>query len=177
MYDPKQPYNDLPLLPPDIHLSAQVYNKAIKANKALAELKGIADIIPNQSIILNTLILREAKDSSEIENIFTTQDDLYRAFSAEKEDSNSAVKEVCRLWGAPDFRGECTDPNFPSWSSANEIAFWPKNGGFAFVEIRDFHAVVNEDKSIYCGIATGWRPDKENSKLIVEYRWVGPPPK
>jgi len=94
MYDPKKPYNDLPLLPPAIQLSAQLFNKAIKANKALAELKGIADIIPNQSIILNILILREAKDSSEIENIFTTQDDLYRAFSAEKEDSNPAVKEV-----------------------------------------------------------------------------------
>ena len=76
MYDPKQPYNDLPFLPPAIQLSAQVYNKAIKANKALAELKGIADIIPNQSIILNSLILREAKDSSEIENIITTQDDF-----------------------------------------------------------------------------------------------------
>lgn len=94
MYDSKQPYNDLPLLPPDIQLSPQVYNKAIKANKALAELKGIADIIPNQSIILNSLILREAKDSSEIENIITTQDDLYRAFSAEGADSNPLVKEV-----------------------------------------------------------------------------------
>lgn len=94
LYDPRQPYNDLPLLPPDIQLSAQIYNKAIKANKALAELKGIADIIPDQSIILNSLILREAKDSSEIENIITMRDDLYRAFSAEKDDSNPAVKEV-----------------------------------------------------------------------------------
>ena len=94
MYDPKQPYNDLPLLPPDIQLSEQVYNKAIKANKALAELKGMAGMIPNQAIILNTLILREAKDSSEIENIVTTQDDLYRAFSTEIGDHNPAVKEV-----------------------------------------------------------------------------------
>jgi len=94
VYDPKQPYNDLSLLPPDIQLSAQVYNKAIEANKALAELKGMADMIPNQAIILSTLILREAKDSSEIENIITTQDDLYRAFSAEIGDYNPAVKEV-----------------------------------------------------------------------------------
>ena len=94
MYSPRQPYNDLPLLPPDIHLSEKVYNRAIKANKALAELKGMASIIPNQAIILTTLILREAKDSSEIENIITTQDDLYRAFSAETGDSNLAVKEV-----------------------------------------------------------------------------------
>ena len=94
MYDPKRPFNDLPVLPPEISLSAKVYNKAITANRALAELKGIADIIPNQSVILNSLILREAQDSSKIENIITTQDDLFRAFSAEKSDQNPAVKEV-----------------------------------------------------------------------------------
>jgi len=90
---------------------------------------------------------------------------------------DSTVKEICRLWGAPDFRGECTNPNFPSGSSASKIAIWPKNGGFAFVEIRDMSVEVNDQKSIYRGIATGWRPDEENSKLIVEYRWTGPSPK
>ncbi|MCH8330943.1 MAG: Fic family protein [Bacteroidetes bacterium] len=94
MYDPQQPYNDLPILPPKFQLSAKVYKKAISANRALAELKGIAAIIPNQSIILNSLILREAKDSSEVENIITTQDDLYKAFSTEGTEANPAVKEV-----------------------------------------------------------------------------------
>lgn len=56
-----------------------VLKKIISANKALAELKGVARSIPNQSILINALSLQEAKDSSEIENIITTHDELYRA--------------------------------------------------------------------------------------------------
>lgn len=95
MFNPKEPYNDLPLLPPEIDIiTPAIFKKTIEANKSLAELKGIGDIIPNQAIILNSLILREAKDSSEIENIVTTQDDLYKAFSIEKAALNHATKEV-----------------------------------------------------------------------------------
>jgi Fic family protein len=50
-----------------------------KAHAALAELKGIAQTIPNQNILINTLGLQEAKDSSAIENIITTHDDLYKS--------------------------------------------------------------------------------------------------
>ena len=50
-----------------------------KANKKLAELKGVALTIPNESILINTLILQEAKESSAVENIITTHDDLYKA--------------------------------------------------------------------------------------------------
>ena len=49
------------------------------AHRALAELKGIVSSIPNENILINTLGLQEAKDSSEIENIITTHDDLYKA--------------------------------------------------------------------------------------------------
>ena len=49
-----------------------------KASSALAELKGMARTIPNQSMIINAIVLQEAKDSSEIENIITTQDELYK---------------------------------------------------------------------------------------------------
>lgn len=49
-----------------INLAIKVYKKAIDANKALAELKGLAELTPNQSIVLNSLILRVGKDSSEI---------------------------------------------------------------------------------------------------------------
>ena len=49
------------------------------AHAALAELKGIASTIPNQTILINTLGLQEAKDSSAIENIITTHDDLYKS--------------------------------------------------------------------------------------------------
>ncbi len=57
----------------------EVLKNSINANKALASLNGIAKIIPNQNILINSLILQEAKDSSEIENIITTHDELYLA--------------------------------------------------------------------------------------------------
>ena len=94
MYNPAIPYNKLPLLPPKIAFTGKVFKKTVEANKALAELKGLAGIIPNQAIILNSLILREAKDSSEIENIITTHDKLYKAFSIEHVVQDPNVKEV-----------------------------------------------------------------------------------
>jgi Fic family protein len=94
MYDPNKPYNELALLPPKLAMSSKIYSKTISANRALAELKGMAGQIPNQVIILNSLLLREAKDSSEIENIVTTQDELYKAFSIDSPGLNPAVKEV-----------------------------------------------------------------------------------
>jgi Fic family protein len=57
----------------------KVLKKAISANRALAKLNGVARIIPNSAILINSLVLQEAKDSSEIENIITTHDELYRA--------------------------------------------------------------------------------------------------
>ena len=57
----------------------QILKKSISANRALANLNGVAKIIPNQSILINSLALQEAKDSSEIENIITTHDELYKA--------------------------------------------------------------------------------------------------
>ncbi len=65
-------------LPYDIESSA-VLKQLNAANRALAELKGIANTIPNENILISTLSLQEAKESSEIENIVTTQDDIYKA--------------------------------------------------------------------------------------------------
>jgi len=56
----------------------KVLKKIIQANRALARLNGVAKIIPNQNILINSLVLQEAKDSSEIENIITTHDELFR---------------------------------------------------------------------------------------------------
>lgn len=56
-----------------------VLKKTAEAHRYLAELKGVAETIPNEAILINTLTLQEAKDSSEIENIVTTHDDLYKA--------------------------------------------------------------------------------------------------
>lgn len=75
--------------------SKTVLKKIISANRALAELKGVAKSIPNQSILINALALQEAKDSSEIENIVTTHDELYRATLSNTNVSINA-KEVQR---------------------------------------------------------------------------------
>ncbi|MEG2180226.1 MAG: Fic/DOC family N-terminal domain-containing protein [Bacteroidales bacterium] len=70
----------LPLLPLPYDLETKLILKQLnQANKKLAELKGVARTIPNENILISTLTLQEAKDSSEVENIITTQDDLYKA--------------------------------------------------------------------------------------------------
>jgi len=96
-YDPKKPYNDLPLLPPpgDVE-TKRVLKKCISANKALAELKGAGDLIPNQAMLINAIPLQEAKLSSEIENIVTTQDALFQAAVDESRGADPATKEVLR---------------------------------------------------------------------------------
>jgi len=66
-------------LPPDADLETKaILKKTASAHRYLAELKGISASIPNQGILINTLALQEAKDSSAIENIITTHDDLFR---------------------------------------------------------------------------------------------------
>jgi len=101
-----KPYNDLPLLLPDKRSweSIYVYKKLAEARAALAELKGRLPIIPNPLMLINTLVLQEAKDSSTIENIFTTNDALYKAFSSPAAGPDSATKEVLRyrqaLWNS-----------------------------------------------------------------------------
>lgn len=101
-----QPYNELPLLLPDSKFweTISVYKKLADARAALAELKGRLPIIPNPLMLINTLVLQEAKDSSTIENIFTTNDELYKAFSSPSPTTNRATKEVLRyreaLWNA-----------------------------------------------------------------------------
>jgi len=65
-----------------------------KANKALAELKGIAKKLPNQSMLVNTIALREAKASSEIENIFTTDEELYQSLTIKETELKGGAKEV-----------------------------------------------------------------------------------
>jgi len=71
-----------------------ILKASITANKYLAELKGVSETIPNQSILINALVLQEAKDSSEIENIITTHDEMYKAELDSNLVSSSAAKEV-----------------------------------------------------------------------------------
>lgn len=85
----------LPFLSFDADVESRaVLKKLVQAHKALAELKGLAATIPNESILINTLALQEAKDSSEIENIITTQDELFRSDAASQSFATAAAKEV-----------------------------------------------------------------------------------
>lgn len=89
-------------LPPLDHLDAArfdtpaILKKLASSSRALAELKGIAASIPNQGILINTLGLQEAKDSSEIENIVTTHDELFKDEVLPEAFANPAAKEVLR---------------------------------------------------------------------------------
>ncbi|WP_300980452.1 Fic/DOC family N-terminal domain-containing protein [Nonlabens sp.] len=72
----------------------EILTKTIRASRALAQLNGAIRNLPNPSLFLDTLHLQEAKASSEIENIITTNDDLYQAVVADKKFDNAATKEV-----------------------------------------------------------------------------------
>ncbi|MCV9929980.1 Fic family protein [Flavobacterium sp. LS1R49] len=85
----------LPMLPLDQDVESKlILKKLTLAHKALAELNGVAESIPNEVIILNTLSLQEAKDSSAIENIITTHDELFSSDSIAQQFASTAAKEV-----------------------------------------------------------------------------------
>src|SRR6185369_16316889 len=91
-----KPYNEIPLLPPTVDLETKAILKhCIQARAALAELKGAAELIPNPSILINTLPLLEAQASSEIENIITTTDRLFQ-FRELDAQADAATKEALR---------------------------------------------------------------------------------
>lgn len=84
---------------PDLPLACDletmpILKKLVSANRYLAELNGVAQTIPNENILISTLTLQEAKESSSVENIVTTQDDLYKTDLAIGTFSNAAAKEV-----------------------------------------------------------------------------------
>lgn len=92
-----QPYNELPLLPPSIELieTRAVLKACIGARAALAELKQAGELLPNQAMLINLLPILEAKDSSEIENIVTTTDQLFQ-YAKEESGADHATKEALR---------------------------------------------------------------------------------
>lgn len=82
-------------LPPEMDLETKrVLKRANDANRELANLNGFSRTIPNQGILINALSLQEAKDSSEIENIITTHDELYRVGLFERKNADPQAKEV-----------------------------------------------------------------------------------
>lgn len=93
-FDPHRPYNDLPDLPPAVELESRPVLKAcIEARAALAELKSVAAALPNPTVLINSIPLLEAQASTEIENIVTTSDALFRYVQDER-GSDSATKEA-----------------------------------------------------------------------------------
>ncbi|WP_068809908.1 protein adenylyltransferase Fic [Pseudohongiella nitratireducens] len=100
-WHPEKPYNDLPLLPPGVELETKtVLKRCISARAALAELKQAAALIPNQAMLINTLPILEAKDSSEIENIVTTTDKLFQYAGSDEAHADPATKEALRYRSA-----------------------------------------------------------------------------
>ena len=94
-WNPKLAYNQLPDLPPVDELETkEILKQAINARAALAELKQAAELIPNQSMLINTLPIMEARASSEIENIVTTTDKLFQSLQLDSEEQDSATKEA-----------------------------------------------------------------------------------
>jgi Fic family protein len=99
-WNPEKPYNDLPPLPPAAELETKAILKhCITARAALAELKQAAALIPNQRMLINTIPLLEAKDSSEIENIVTTTDKLFQHAQGDSQ-ADPATREALRYRSA-----------------------------------------------------------------------------
>ena len=105
-FDRQQPYNHLPLLPPgkDLENNPNILKRLVTASRALATVNGNLNRLPNPLMLINTLALQEARTSTEIENIFTTEDELYKAISDTYKSTNinAATKEVLKyreaLW-------------------------------------------------------------------------------
>lgn len=105
MYDPKRAHKDLPKLPPTADIETRaILKKWGLARTALAELRQAGNTIPNSDVLIQVIPLLEAKDSSEIENIVTTNDALFSEASLEQPDGEPAAKEALRYrralyWG------------------------------------------------------------------------------
>lgn len=101
-FDPKKPYNELPLLPPPREQieTNDILKQCINARVALAELKQAAELIPNAAVLVNALPLLEAQASSEIENIVTTTDKLFEFADINEDKADAATKEALRYRSA-----------------------------------------------------------------------------
>jgi Fic family protein len=134
-FDKESPYNNLPLLPPDNELyeSIEIFKSLTEARAILAELKGRTPVIPNPLMLINTLVLQEAKDSSTIENIVTSRDILFKAFSSSRMKVDAATKEVLQYREA-------------IWTSFNALKV---NNDFSDELIKDIFGKITEQENNY----------------------------
>lgn len=108
MFNPNVPYNDLPQLPPAQELETkEILKKTISASRALSALDGSSGKLPNEKVLLTTVALQEARLSSEIENVVTTNDELFQAIASDQMVTDPAMKEVLHyqeaLWSGYDY--------------------------------------------------------------------------
>lgn len=102
-FDPRQPYNSLPLLPPAAEIETKpILKVCIEARAALEGLKQAGAQLPNQTVLINSIPLLEAQASSEIENIVTTSDALFRYAQIEDQTPDVATKEALQYRTALD---------------------------------------------------------------------------
>ena len=123
-WQPDRPYNDLPHLPPTTELETKpVLKQCVTARAALAELKQAAELIPNPAMLINTLPLLEARASSEIENIVTTADQLFRHLQADT-GADPATKEALRYRRAllEGVKALKTRPLTTRWTASSSMA-------------------------------------------------------
>jgi Fic family protein len=100
-FNPARPYNSLPPIPPaQVLETLPVLRKCVGASRALAGLQAAARLIPNQDVLINSIPLREARDSSAIENIVTTNDTLFKFANSDPEKADDATKEALRYRAA-----------------------------------------------------------------------------
>lgn len=106
IFDRNKPFNNLPMLPPDKELENDndILKKLVSASRALSSVNVEISKLPNPFMLINTISIQEAKSSSEIENIFTTEDELFKAISDSNREelTDPATREVLRyreaLW-------------------------------------------------------------------------------
>lgn len=110
MFNPEKPYYDLPLLPPAQKLeSIELFKALLPASEALAQLSATAEHLPNQAALYQSVMLLEAKASSEIEQVVTTDNKLFGSESSEKA-PDPMTKEVHRYSEAIHYGWHSTKP-------------------------------------------------------------------
>ena len=98
-FNPNTPWNDIPVLPPAADIeSNDILRACISASSELTRANALVKILSNDEVLVQTLPLQEARRSSEIENIVTTNDELYRAMTSNTNQVTPATKEVLRLY-------------------------------------------------------------------------------
>lgn len=158
--DRNEPWNDLPELPipQELYRSVEVYEQLGKAKEAVGLLAGRSVAIPNPNILVSSITLQEAKDSSAIENIFTTDDELYKAFSDSQTEAGASgsAKEVLRyreaLWEGYRYLNEHKQFDLNYFNRMHQVIKETDEGirpPFARTYIRQGGSGPNAGKPIY----------------------------